>query len=53
MSIQSDAAKRHIVSLLEAQYEDGFDFVLEYQFHPKRKWRFDFAVPSIRCAIEG
>ena len=26
--------------------------VKEYKFHPKRKWRFDFAVPEIKIAIE-
>lgn len=24
----------------------------EYRFHPERKWRFDFAWPSIRVAVE-
>ncbi len=24
----------------------------QYQFHPKRKWRFDFAIPSLKIAIE-
>jgi hypothetical protein len=24
----------------------------EHQFHPTRKWRFDFAIPSIKLAIE-
>ncbi len=24
----------------------------EYQFHPKRRWRFDFAYPDIKLAIE-
>jgi len=24
----------------------------EYQFHPKRKWRFDFAWPGIKLAAE-
>ena len=27
-------------------------FVREYVFHPTRKWRMDFAVPSIKFAIE-
>lgn len=26
--------------------------VMEYQFHPKRKWRFDFAWPEHRVALE-
>lgn len=24
----------------------------EYKFHPKRKWRFDFAYPPLKIAIE-
>lgn len=24
----------------------------EYRFHPVRKWRFDYAVPEIRLAVE-
>lgn len=24
----------------------------EFMFHPKRKWRFDFAIPEIKVAIE-
>lgn len=24
----------------------------EYQFHPKRKWRFDYCLPSYKIAIE-
>jgi len=30
----------------------GIGFVREYHFHPERKWRFDFAWPVARCAIE-
>lgn len=26
--------------------------VAEYQFHPSRKWRFDYALPQHRIAIE-
>lgn len=26
--------------------------VTEYRFHPKRKWRFDFAWPTVRVALE-
>lgn len=27
-------------------------FVREYRFHPTRKWRFDFAAPDEKIAIE-
>lgn len=30
----------------------GITAVAEYQFHPKRKWRFDFAIPEKKIAIE-
>ena len=30
----------------------GLDVVPEYRFHEKRKWRFDWALPAIRVAIE-
>jgi very-short-patch-repair endonuclease len=26
--------------------------VREHRFHPKRKWRFDFAFPAIKLAVE-
>ncbi len=28
------------------------NFATEYQFHPERKWRFDFAWPEIMLAVE-
>mgnify|MGYP000897577193 CR=1 FL=1 len=30
----------------------GIEFQREYKFHPIRKWRFDFAIPSLKIAIE-
>lgn len=27
-------------------------WLCEYQFHPERKWRFDFAWPEMKLAIE-
>ena len=27
-------------------------FLREYKFHPKRRWRFDFAIESCKVAIE-
>lgn len=29
-----------------------FDMVREYKFHPTRKWRFDFAYPGLKVALE-
>ena len=28
------------------------DFEREYRFHPVRRWRFDFAFPEIKLAVE-
>lgn len=30
----------------------GIDCVREYRFHPTRQWRFDYAIPDLRIAIE-
>lgn len=30
----------------------GADLVREHPFHPTRKWRFDFAFPSVKLAVE-
>jgi hypothetical protein len=30
----------------------GIDFVIEYRFHDDRKFRFDFAIPELKIAIE-
>ena len=30
----------------------GIDYVLEYKFHPKRKWRADIAIPTLKALIE-
>ncbi len=30
----------------------GWDLTTEYRFHPIRRWRFDFAFPSVKLAVE-
>ena len=30
----------------------NIEFQEEYKFHPTRRWRFDFAMPEIKLAIE-
>jgi very-short-patch-repair endonuclease len=30
----------------------GVECVKEYKFHPVRRWRFDFAIPAYKIAIE-
>ena len=32
--------------------EIGVEIVPEYRFHPTRKWRFDYAIPQYKVAIE-
>ena len=29
------------------------DLVMEFEFHPVRKWRFDYAIPELKIAIEN
>lgn len=29
-----------------------FDLISEFIFHPSRKWRFDYAIPELKIAIE-
>lgn len=38
------------VRIIEAEL--GLKVVKEYQFHPTRKWRFDYAIPEYKIAIE-
>ena len=42
-------AKSEIEMVLK--YE-GYKYVKELKFHPTRKWRFDFAIESLKIAIE-
>lgn len=47
---------------MKSQIEDLFNSMLtiasikgvqrEYKFHPERKWRFDFAIPERKIAVE-
>lgn len=30
----------------------GVECVKEYKFHPKRRWRFDYAIPEHKIALE-
>lgn len=38
--------------LLAKLQENFSEAVAEYQFHHTRKWRFDFAIPSVKVAVE-
>jgi len=30
----------------------GLDVFREYRFHPVRRWRFDYAMPEVKVAVE-
>jgi very-short-patch-repair endonuclease len=34
------------------QQRTGYALVAEYRFHRSRRWRFDYAIPHLRLAIE-
>lgn len=46
---QIPAGVQHIKNILTA---GKFEFVSEYRFHDKRRFRFDFAIPDLKIAIE-
>lgn len=31
---------------------EGIEYVREHRFHPTRRWRFDFAMPALKLAVE-
>ena len=33
-------------------FRAGISYEIEYKFHPTRKWRFDFALPLHKIAVE-
>ena len=46
-----DANKQVILQTLRTHFGPE-RVVTEYRFHPVRRWRFDYAVPEIRLAVE-
>jgi hypothetical protein len=40
------------IMLQEWCEKKGYELVREYTFHPKRKWRYDYSIPSIMWAFE-
>lgn len=50
-SRKQKAPKSDTFTLL-CKSELGVDCVKEYRFHPVRKWRFDYAIPSALVALE-
>lgn len=45
----SNSGVREMKLLLDIE---GIKVVCEYRFHPVRKWRFDFAIPEKKIALE-
>lgn len=43
---------KNIRSLGVALHETGLPFDEEYRFHPERRFRFDFAIPLYKIAVE-
>lgn len=39
------------MKLLQQSFK-GVEVVKEFRFHPTRKWRFDYAFPSLKVAVE-
>ena len=51
--MKGDANKFQLVMAVRHLFGSATDMMQEeYQFHPTRRWRFDFAIPSIKLAIE-
>jgi very-short-patch-repair endonuclease len=48
----SSLAEEYLAKALAANPVPGWDLVREYRFHETRRWRFDFAFPSQKLAIE-
>ena len=44
--------KDYSVAFKYIEQETGLKIEPEYKFHPTRRWRFDFAIPSEMIAIE-
>lgn len=45
-------AEEYLAKALAANPVPGWDLTREFRFHPTRRWRFDFAFPSQRLAVE-
>lgn len=43
--------KIQLLAMLRAKYGEE-NVETEFRFHPARRWRFDYAVPSIQLAVE-
>ena len=50
--MKKPSAEDVLAAALEADPVPGWDLTREYRFHPDRLWRFDFAFPSVKLAVE-
>ena len=39
------------LKLIQRKFKD-VEVVKEFRFHPTRKWRFDYAMPALKVAVE-
>jgi very-short-patch-repair endonuclease len=46
-----EANKLHILHILQSIFQPA-EIETEYKFHPTRRWRFDYAIPHLKLAIE-
>ena len=46
-----ESNKLYLEHVLQTMFGDE-NVVIEYKFHPVRRWKFDFALPSIKLAVE-
>lgn len=47
---ESQIQKQIIITLIQLTTPNKVQ--AEYRFHPVRKWRFDYAIPDLKIAIE-
>lgn len=43
--------KSDLLLMLRSLAPDG-EVALEHRFHPTRQWRFDYAIPALKLAVE-
>lgn len=46
---QTPAGLQHIMAVLDRL---AIPYFKEHRFHPERRWRFDVAIPYLKCGIE-
>ena len=42
----------NVIKLYRLKQITNKEVISEYRFHPTRKWRFDYAIPEFKIAIE-